>query len=275
MLQSLALFCTLFLAHNPIIQSKCDQAAPAPVNGKWARSKDRAQAVVLIHGYSFLLRDDSVSKPAFHGWQLPDSPLIKELAKNADVFAFAYGQNVDVDTIVKESKLRESIADIRKLGYSEIILVGHSAGGLIARQFVEDFADTGVTRVVQVCSPNAGTPSAKQNGLKSQQTFMDCLTPDSREKSLKARAAKKIPGQVQFLCVVAKGDGTTDGVVPCLSQWTADLRQQGVPAVGVPGTHHVMRNAKMSATLCDLFCAPQPRWSPERVEQARKEIFGK
>ena len=79
-------------------------------------------------------------------WQKADSPLVKELARNADVFAFAYGQN-PLDTILRHSKLGENIAAIRKLGYSEVILVGHSAGGLIARQFVEDNSQAGVTKV--------------------------------------------------------------------------------------------------------------------------------
>ncbi len=278
MLSSLGLFFTLVLATGQPVQSKCEQAVPAPVDGKWTRTPQRTQAVVLIHGYYLHLQDQSVPRPEFRPWQRADSPLVKELAKHADVYLFAYGQNADVDTIVKESKLGENIAQLRKLGYSEIILVGHSAGGLIARHFVEDNPDAGVTKVVQVCAPNAGSPLATVKGHKSQQPFLDCLTEEGRAQCLKAREAKQIPAKVQFVCVIARGDATsgTDGVVPCVSQWTDDLRKQGIPAVAVTADHRsVVRDAKIVETLSGIIHADQPRWSTERIEQARKEIFGK
>jgi len=273
MVSSLLLCCTLLLSGAPTVQSKCEQRAPVPVDGKWSRSKD--QAVLLIHGYYFQLLDASVPKANFRPWQLPDAALIQELGKKADVFAFAYGQNASIDNIIKESKRRDNVAAIRKLGYKEIILVGHSAGGLIARHFVEDYADTGVTRVVQVCTPNHGAPLADLKWHDSQQAFIDCLSDEGRTKALKDRADKKIPATIQFLCIVTKGDGKTDGVVPCLSQWTDDLHKQGIPAVAVPGTHQVLRNPTLAAQFSELFCSPHPRWTPERIELARKEIFGK
>src|ERR1035438_4804334 len=156
MLCTLTLFCTLALAGAPALESTCQQVAPAPVDGKWVRSPMQKRAVVLIHGYYFHFKDKNVPKAQPRPWQAADSSLVKELAKSSDVFVFAYGQNASVDTIVKQSKLSESVAQLRKLGYREIVLVGHSAGGLIARHFVEDHPDSGVTRVVQVCAPNAG-----------------------------------------------------------------------------------------------------------------------
>ena len=67
---------------------------------------------------------------------------------------------------------------LRQAGYSEVILLGFSAGGVVARQFVEDNPAAGVTRVIQVCAPNLGSPLAK---LKSsvglaQESFLQSLT---------------------------------------------------------------------------------------------------
>ena len=276
MLVTLTMCWTLTLAGAPVVQSVCQQVAPA--NDKWTRSENRTRAVVLVHGYYYHLSDRNVAKALHRPWQQPNSPLVKELAKDADVFAFAYGQNATIDAIVKESKLASSVADLRKLGYSDIVLVGHSAGGLIARHFVEDNPDAGVTKVILVCVPNDGSPLASLSGAKSQQVFLECLTPEHRKKCLEERAKKRIPDKVQFACVIActeKGS-ETDGVVPCLSQWSGDLRKQGIPAVLVVGGHRdVVREAELAKTVGTLVRDKQERWSDKQVEQARKEIFGK
>ena len=53
------------------------------------------------------------------------------------------------------------------------------------------------------------------------------------------RAEKRIPANVQFVCVVAKLSATAsgDGFVSCVSQWTTDLQKQGIPAVLFKGSH--------------------------------------
>ena len=160
------LLCTLSFVGPPTVESICPQMAPA--KDKWMRTAERTQAVLLIHGFHYHLFDKDVPKAGLRPWQKADSPLVKELGKSADVFAFAYGQNVSLETVIKESKLAASIAELRKLGYKEIVLVGHSAGGLIARQFVEDNPDAGVTKVIQVCASQwrvaAGGPGRLEGG---------------------------------------------------------------------------------------------------------------
>lgn len=276
MLPTLTLFCTLALAGAPAVDSICLQASPK--NDKWARTPNRMQAVVLIHGFHHHLTNKSVPKAEFRPWQKADSVLVKELGKNADVFPFAYGQNVALDTIVKDSKLPGSVAELRKLGYTDIVLVGHSAGGVIARHFVEDNPDAGVTKVIQICAPNGGSPLASLTGPKTQKVFLECLTTENRKKCLEQRANKAIPEKVQFICVIAKSGATakSDGVVPCLAQWTADLQKQGIPAVCVVGGHRdVVRDAKLVETLGSLIRDRQGRWSAEQVEKTKTEIFGK
>ena len=232
----------------------------------------------MIHGFHYQALAIHVPKAELRPWQGADAVLVKELAKNADVYSFGYGQNVPLDAIVRDSKLPPSIAYLRKLGYDDIALVGHSAGGLIARHFVEDFPDAGVTRVAQICAPNGGSPLAKMIVHKNQKPFLECLTEKHRRQCLKERADKTIPESVQFLCVVGKGDGgvkVTDGVVPCACQWTADLQTQGVPAFAVPGGHReIVRDPKFVETITRLLREPQPRWPPDRVDRAKAEIFG-
>jgi pimeloyl-ACP methyl ester carboxylesterase len=277
MLFALALLAGLLQPDPPAVESLFEQVAPAPDNGKATRSADQTHAVVLIHGYHIYLQDRFVPRAEFRPWQRGESNLAKELANNADVFAFAYGQDVAIDTIVAESKLRDGIVQLRKLGYRDIVLMGHSAGGLIARQFVEDYPDAGVTGVIQVCTPNGGSPLAGLFAMKSQRAFMQCLTENGRQECLKMRTDKRIPAKVQFVCVVGitEEGRTSDGVVSCLCQWTEDLQKQGIPAVKVVGDHRaVVRDAKVAEILAHLVRENQPRWDAEQIDKAKKEIFG-
>src|SRR5207247_1995436 len=122
------------------------------------------------------------------------------------------------------------------------------------------------------------SPLADVRVAKSQKVFVECLTEECRQKCLKERANKLIPKNIQFICVISRTDekSTTDGVVPCLCQWTADLHKQGIPAILVTGGHRdTVRDAKLAVTLARLVHDNQERWSADRVEQAKKDIFGK
>src|SRR5207244_2414497 len=124
----------------------------------------------------------------------------------ADVFAFAYSQDVPLETVADGPGLRDGVRRLKALGYREIVLVGHSAGGLVARQFVEDYPGAGVTKVVQVCAPNGGSAWAKARMAvrKKQEAFLASLTRKDRRLSLHERAEKRIPADVEFVCVVAR-----------------------------------------------------------------------
>src|SRR5205823_5158589 len=125
------------------------------------RSSEQARAVILIHGLQIHpVSNLEVLKATFRGWQKPHSQLVDALTPEADVYAFAYSENVPLERIVSESLLKVRIDQLKDLGYTQIVLIGHSAGALIAREFVEDYPDCGVTKVIQVCAPNAGTSVA-------------------------------------------------------------------------------------------------------------------
>jgi hypothetical protein len=130
--------------------------------------------------------------------------------------------------------------------------------------------------VVQICAPNGGSPLATLTAPKSQKIFMECLTIDHRKKCMESRAEKKIPESVQFVCIVVKEKNKdTDGVVPCLNQWTTDLQKQGIPALCVIGGHReVVRDPKLIDAISAALREPQERWPAPRIEKARKEIFG-
>jgi pimeloyl-ACP methyl ester carboxylesterase len=253
------------------------QVAPA-AGETLVRTPGQTRAVVLIHGlHVHTLANNKVPQADFASWQQPGSLLVQTLAQDSDVFAFSYGQTVPVDVIPKLPNLRDALHALRELGYREVVLVGHSAGGLIARQFVEDDPDCGVTKVVQVCAPNVGSAWAVlKNGVcPSQKTFVGSLTKKERSLLLQERADKQIPEAVQFVCVVGTGLVTGDGLVSTRSQWPEDLQQRGIPAVPI-GTAHAftVRGSKGVKLLAELVREPQPRWGPDQVHAMRKRLWG-
>jgi pimeloyl-ACP methyl ester carboxylesterase len=241
------------------------------------RSAGQERAVVLIHGLALHpLAKDKASKARLRPWQQQDSALVKEVARHADVYALAYGQTAACERIAESLPLLEHVRGLKKAGYRDIVLVGHSAGGLIARQLVEDNEDIGVTKVIQVCCPNAGSNWAALRTTRSvQAAFLASLTHSARERLLKERKEKRIPNAVQFACVIASVHLGGDGVVSCKSQWSEDLQTQGIPAVSLHATHwDAVRSAKGAELLGRLVQESQKRWDERTVREARKKLLG-
>jgi pimeloyl-ACP methyl ester carboxylesterase len=269
----------MLLGQEPGVETKFIQVAPTapPTAAIPLRSFGQRRAVVLFHG----LRPHPISDAgAWHaelsGWEAPNSPMVKALGRDADVFAFGYAQHQPVEEVARAPALRRQIANLRDAGYAEVVLVGYSAGALIARYLVEDDPNCGVTKVIQICAPNGGSDWGKLTAAvrQSQEPFLLSLTKRSRQEAMRDRAEKRIPPNVEFVCVVGTLSPAGDGLVRADCQWTRDLQQQGVPAV-VLHTAHVgaMRSKAVATKLAELVREPQPRWSPAQVEVARVKIL--
>jgi pimeloyl-ACP methyl ester carboxylesterase len=275
---ALTVFCALHVAAASSVDTRFAQVAPSAHEvAAFARSPGCSRAVILIHG----LRIHPISKlgvvrAAFSDWQTEASSLVKQLERDCDVYAFAYAQTAPADEIAEAPDLGDSVRRVQLLGYREIVLVGYSAGGVIARNFVEDNPDAGVTKVVQVCAPNAGSGWASLPSLCKQQTeFLRSLTKQKRLRALDTRASRMLPPKVEFVCIVGTGTGTGDGLVAKRSQWSDDLQAQGVPAVAISDTHwHILHGKKGVDLIASLIRDTQPRWDRARVLAARKEILG-
>lgn len=244
----------------------------------WARSPNQTRAVLLLHGlHPHAFSDAVVYRPVRSSWQEPGSTLVQTLGHDADVYSYSYAQNVPVETIAASPDLLSVVGRLRQLGYLEIVMLGHSAGGVIARRFVEDHPDAGVTKVIQVCAPNAGSSLGKVSATvrHSQEPFLASLTKQARQADLKTRAGLRVPAHVEFVCVVGSLFGCSgDGAVRCDCQWPDDLQAQGIPAVRF-GAGHVaaVRSTKAAELLAELVRAPQPRWTAEQVRQARFQVL--
>ena len=265
------------IAQSAALPTLFAQVAPTPVGlVGLTRTKGQDRAVVLLHGlHLHPANRDRAQRAEFSPWQEAGSPFVQQLAKHADVFSFAYAQTLPAPAIARSRGLVMGIAHLRALGYGEIVLLGFSAGGVIARSLVESNPDAGVRRVVQVSSPNGGSDWARSPiGVpKAQQPFVRSLTPQARD--LEARRNPSIPAKVEFVCVVgrsARGNG--DGFVRCDRQWPADLQRQGIPAERIACTHlEMMKNAEACNRLAELCRQPAPRWTATYVEKGRREIL--
>lgn len=240
------------------------------------RTANQARAVVLLHGvWPRLFSASRVAMPLTERWQRAGSALVEELSGDSDVYAFSYAQTAPVGEIARAPGLRDAIEKLRKLGYTEIVLLGHSAGGVIARHLVEDSPDCGVTRVIQVFSPNDGSGWAHFSWVarKAQHPFLESLRQAScRER----RSGCRIPEKVELVCVIGDLLGIGDGIVSDVSQWPADLRRQGVPAVCLRATHAAIRSRSAARTLAGLVREPEhPRWSKMRVAEAEKAFLSR
>jgi pimeloyl-ACP methyl ester carboxylesterase len=259
---------------GPRVDAVFHKVAPAePAAG---RSPGQRCAVVLIHGLGLHpINKEKAVKAALRTWQRPDSPLVKALSQNADVYAFAYGQSAAVERIGTATGLAGHVSGLRKAGYRDVILVGHSAGGLIARILVEDQPDAGVTKVIQVCTPNTGSFLASWKTARDvQRTFLFSLSPTARKACLAGRQDRRIPAGVQFACVIAGTRIGGDGIVSRSSQWSDDLQKQGIPAHLLRAAHwESVKIASAVELIGRLVREPQPRWKPDQVTQARKKLL--
>lgn len=254
------------------------QVAPAARSAaEVKRSPRQERAVVLIHGlHVHPFSHGSVLRAYLHDWQKPGSIIVKRLGQDSDVYSFAYAQDIAVEDVAALPELRDCLAKLRQLEYRSIVLVGHSAGGLLSRHFVEDHPDSGVTKVIQVCSPNGGSSWAEWRAvLPHQSAFLYSLTKEARQVHLRGRADKKVPEGIQFVCVVGSGAGSGDGLVLVRNQWTEELQKQGIPAYELRTSHWQAVRCRAGADkVAELVVESQPRWTARRVQTVKKALLG-
>jgi pimeloyl-ACP methyl ester carboxylesterase len=252
------------------------QVAPVPTRpAEFERSPSQKRAVVLVHGYRPEYDRFLTSRPVIQDWQEPDSFMVQALRRDADVFAFAYGQSVPVQAVAEAPELASGIARLKAMGYTDLVLLGHSAGGLVCRQFVEDHQGAGVTKVVQVCTPNGGAFWARFGcvACSTQKPYIASLTARNRRSFQRGRDGV-IPAGVEFVCVVGDAAVRTDWVVSCRSQWSEDLQQQGIPAVRVRASHlNVVEKPESITAVARAVREPAPRWDRQRVQAGRHDIL--
>jgi pimeloyl-ACP methyl ester carboxylesterase len=276
----LSVFCMTMAGVVTPVETRLVQVAPAlgrTEDGVVARSIGQGRAVVLIQGLNLhLLQQRLALKAELRPWQQPGSVLVRTLAPDADVFAFTYAQTASVTDIGELPALGDCVQRLRQAGYNEVVLIGFSAGGVVARQFVEDNPRAGVTRVIQVCAPNVGSVLARFKAAAGpvQGPFVQSLTKQARNRALQERRDKTIPQGVEFVCVVGDGLIFGDGVVSIRSQWPDDLQAQGVPAVPLRTEHwEALRDSRAAQVIARLVREGQPRWNAAQVATMRQRLW--
>ena len=253
------------------------QVAPDNPTPPWIVTR-KERAVMLVHGLRIHpLRPNLAAHALKYEWQEPKSELVKALGRESDVFAFGYAQTVPLDEVPHCAGFRQAVADLRAAGYREIILIGHSAGGVICRLFVENYPDAGVSKVLEVSAPNTGSEIAEtlRGGFtRIQAPFIQSIAPPARIEATRL-SRKLLSPKVEMACIVCKVKRIEgDGMVPLASQWPDDLQQQGIPAVLLAMNHfETMSSSTGAKVLTGLVRDKITRWSPEQIDQARKVLF--
>jgi hypothetical protein len=254
---------------SPVVKAALSVKHPAEVT--------KPRAALLIHGLKLhLVQPAKATEPEMHEWQKPDSAMVKELGKEFDVYSFTYAQTTPVDAVASCEGLRARLAALRAAGYKEIVLIGHSAGSIVAREVVERYPTAGVTKVIQVAPPNEGAVLAEVGvGLpKTQVGFIKSLAPEYRKEVCKT-CSTPIPKGVEF-CVVACKYGRFQGdlLVDVTSQWPADLQKLGVPVVLESVSHpQAVKDPISVKEIAGLARGKLVRWDETEVAQARKVLF--
>jgi pimeloyl-ACP methyl ester carboxylesterase len=239
--------------------------------------KTKTRAVVLIPGLKLHpVRPALAARPEMHKWQQPRGELVRALAEDFDVFALGYAQTVPVDVVARAPALRAAVELLEKADYREIILIGHSAGGVLARLFVATYPKTGVTKVITTASPHAGALLARLpfGYPKIQAPFVQSLTPEARQAL--ARPVDVDPNQpIEMVCVVARLPRLfSDGLVDVDSQWPPECRAAGVPVVVVEINHfEVLMHPASVHVVARLAREKLRRWTPQEVEQAARLLL--
>jgi hypothetical protein len=275
----------VFLMMTPApVDTRFERLAPLPVvavDGAESprRSPGVGRAVVLLHGLRVQpVSEEAVKRAEPSYWEKPQAPVVQVLSREADVYAFHYAQTVPLDDVARLPQLSRAIRSLRLAGYIEVVLVGYSAGAVIARQYVEDEpGGGGVTKVIQVCAPNGGSEwTVLSHGVRAVQVpFVRSLTKEARTAALSQRSDKRVPEGVEFVCLVAVCNWIGDGVVRRDCQWTVELQEQGIPAETIFIQHvGAMYSTRLANKVAEILRTPQPRWQKEQVVTARPRILG-
>jgi hypothetical protein len=239
--------------------------------------KTKTRAVILIHGLMLHpILVEKATRTELHDWQLAKNDLTKALAPDFDVYAFSYAQTTPVDVVASCPGLISFVQKVREAGYQEIILIGHSAGGVVCRQFVERYPKAGVTKVIQVAAPNGGSELAQISfGVpRLQASFVKSLAPPLRTTI--AKESPPLPKDLEFCCVVCKLRGVqNDTLVTTESQWSPDLRKQGIPATLVLINHfEALKAPHAVSAINELAREKLVRWDETQTDQAREVLYG-
>jgi hypothetical protein len=104
--------------------------------------------------------------------------------------------------------------------------------------------------------------------------FVRSLTKQSCFRALEQRREKRIPDDVEFVCVVGNGLIYGDGVVSTRSQWPEDLQGLGVPVVVLDTEHwEALRGVRTVEVIAQLVRQSQPRWSATAVAAMRQKLW--
>lgn len=196
--------------------------------------------------------------PGFTGSDTMTAPLRTRLAdKGYDVHAWEGGVNTGFNAATAEHLIKR-LHDIHaRSGGQKVAIVGHSLGGIFARELARDFPHL-VDRVVTLGSPfgleESDAPALLLQLYKTINPHGDPT--ELSDRDLHLRRLTPPPG-----VPVTSIYSVSDGIVPwraCLNPQTALTENIAVPASHIGMIYHPMA----VAAVLDRLAAPRKGWKP-------------
>ncbi len=141
--------------------------------------------------------------PGFMGGDNFNRPLVRflnDLGYNS--CGWGQGRNLGVDSFSQE-KMVEDLAQLAADGDGKVTLIGHSLGGIYAREVARRNPDT-ISQVITLGSPFG---EGRDTGSNAHRLFK-LLNPDSQGNS--RRAGLDLPPPVPTTAIYTKGDGVVN-----------------------------------------------------------------
>jgi pimeloyl-ACP methyl ester carboxylesterase len=149
----------------------------------------------------------------------------------------------------------------RKHGFSQLYLVAHSMGGLLARGMLREHVGHTetpfITKFVTLCSPLGGMPSADK-GVE----LAPAVVPAWRDIGPSSGYVRQLfdqalPPTIEYSLFFAYDDDATDGVVSLSSQLRREAQREAIHMQGFETTHvGVLREAEVCRALKKVFAGP-------------------
>ncbi|VVB70969.1 Uncharacterised protein [uncultured archaeon] len=122
-------------------------------------------------------------------------------------------ENESIETYAK--RLKDSIDLLKyRTNRSQVIIIAHSMGGLVAREYIREFGSDSVYKLIMIATPNNGiTSNAAQFCNLLSGTAAECNEMEGNSTFLQTLNSQTPVGNTSYYTIAGTGCGGGDGVV--------------------------------------------------------------
>ena len=182
------------------------------------------------------------------------------LGNGSQAWIFSYPSGIRLG--LASLTLRRIVDDLqRRHGFTQLVVVAHSIGGLVARDFVNQVvqrdAPQYVSLLLTISTPWNGVAAAKSGLAHSPVVVPAWIDVAQGSAYLAALSDKPLPdGLPHVLFFGYEGGNGSDGTIALESQLQADAQRRAMLVVGFPEDHSaILRSAAVSEKLNTILAS--------------------